>query len=356
MLLPVLTSRIPGGGRLVGLRAPTNSAPTAGFTVEAVGLNATVTDTSTDPDGDETITSRTMDWGDGGDVESLAGSGPWEHTYATVDTFTATLTVTDNGGLTDDFADDVTTVFIASSLDEVAAHADPMQALVDAGDSDGSLGIVKPDNLWIGNGAGPIVEIGGSGLDLAGSGVDFEQDASATIGLSEAAEFIDTTDKAANSSAALGPGSGSYLSVDIVEFGVQPSTHAYFKKFSTNSDPGMLAYVTSTVSSWRMVTASGAVTVSVSGTPSSGAVNVYLRDVATGELRLWTNDGDSGAGTAHVENANSANDFGLGNPGGSFGSFVGKFGLKAEWRGAKAEAMAANAATFRTNIKARLGI
>ena len=53
-------------------------------------------DLSSDPDGDNTITTRHWDFGDGTTVDN-PGATP-SHTYATAGTPTVTLTVTDNGG------------------------------------------------------------------------------------------------------------------------------------------------------------------------------------------------------------------------------------------------------------------
>ena len=71
-----------------------NVAPTANFTVATSGLTASFTDSSTDSDG--TIASRSWNFGNG--VSSTL-TNP-SHTYAAAGTYTVTLTVTDNGGLT----------------------------------------------------------------------------------------------------------------------------------------------------------------------------------------------------------------------------------------------------------------
>jgi len=83
-----------------GSSDPPNQAPTAQFTVTpdigsfplTVSFDASA---STDPDG--TITQYQWDFGDG---ESGSGMSS-EHIYQTAGQFTATLTITDNGGLTD---------------------------------------------------------------------------------------------------------------------------------------------------------------------------------------------------------------------------------------------------------------
>jgi len=81
---------------------PAGQPPTADFTYTTDGLTVNFTDTSTDPDG--TIVSWDWDFGDGNNSTLQNPS----HTYATGDTYTVTLTVTDNDTLTDAIGKDVT--------------------------------------------------------------------------------------------------------------------------------------------------------------------------------------------------------------------------------------------------------
>ncbi len=74
----------------------TNTAPTANFTSSVSGLTATFTDSSTDPQGNGTITSRSWNFGDG---TTSTATSPVK-TYAAAGTYTVTETVTDSGGLT----------------------------------------------------------------------------------------------------------------------------------------------------------------------------------------------------------------------------------------------------------------
>lgn len=75
----------------------TNNTPTANFTVSTSGLTISVNgSTSTDTDG--TIANYSWDFGDA----SPNGNGAYaSHTYAADDTYTVTLTVTDNNGAVD---------------------------------------------------------------------------------------------------------------------------------------------------------------------------------------------------------------------------------------------------------------
>jgi PKD repeat protein len=71
-----------------------NVAPVANFSSSVSGLTATFTDSSTDSDG--TIASRSWNFGDG---TTSTATNP-SRTYAAAGTYTVSLTVTDNGGLT----------------------------------------------------------------------------------------------------------------------------------------------------------------------------------------------------------------------------------------------------------------
>ncbi|PNY80759.1 M14 family zinc carboxypeptidase [Deinococcus koreensis] len=87
----------------VTVTAPgTNAAPTASFTRTVSGLSATFTDTSTDSDG--TIASRSWNFGDG---TTSTATNP-SKTYAASGTYTVSLTVTDNGGLSTTTSQSVT--------------------------------------------------------------------------------------------------------------------------------------------------------------------------------------------------------------------------------------------------------
>jgi PKD repeat protein len=75
---------------------PANVKPTAAFTSNATNL-AVSFDGSGSTDSDGTISTYAWDFGDGGTATTAKPS----HTYATANTYTVTLTVTDDGGLTD---------------------------------------------------------------------------------------------------------------------------------------------------------------------------------------------------------------------------------------------------------------
>jgi PKD repeat protein len=76
-----------------------NNDPVADFNAAACtpGVACTFTDASTDPDGNNTITSRVWDFGDG--TPTVTDVNP-SHVFATAGTYNVTLTVTDNGGKT----------------------------------------------------------------------------------------------------------------------------------------------------------------------------------------------------------------------------------------------------------------
>ncbi len=81
---------------------PGNVAPTANFSASTSGLTATFTDSSTDSDG--TIASRSWNFGDGTTSTATSPS----KTYSAAGTYTVSLTVTDNGGLTNTRSSSVT--------------------------------------------------------------------------------------------------------------------------------------------------------------------------------------------------------------------------------------------------------
>jgi PKD repeat protein len=76
-----------------------NQAPTAGFAAAANGLSAGVdASLSTDPDG--TVTTYAWTFGEPGSTSNTATGKTATHTYAATGTYTVTLVVTDNAGLT----------------------------------------------------------------------------------------------------------------------------------------------------------------------------------------------------------------------------------------------------------------
>jgi carboxypeptidase T len=79
-----------------------NVAPVANFSSASSGLTATFTDTSTDSDG--SIAARSWNFGDGATSTATNPS----RTYATAGTYSVSLTVTDNGGLTNTRTQSVT--------------------------------------------------------------------------------------------------------------------------------------------------------------------------------------------------------------------------------------------------------
>jgi len=82
----------------------TNTAPTANFSYVTSGLTATFTDSSTDPQGNSTITGHSWNFGDGATSTATNPS----HTYSAAGTYSVSETVTDNGGLSNTKTSSVT--------------------------------------------------------------------------------------------------------------------------------------------------------------------------------------------------------------------------------------------------------
>jgi len=94
------------GKNFTGTPPATNNPPIANFGVTTSGLTANFTDSSTDSDG--SIVSRAWDFGDGATSTATNPS----HAYAAAGTYSVSLTVTDNGSLSNTKTQSVT---VASS-------------------------------------------------------------------------------------------------------------------------------------------------------------------------------------------------------------------------------------------------
>ena len=121
--------------------------PVANFTGGpcTVAVACSFADLSTDPDGDNTITTRHWDFGDGTTVDN-PGLTP-SHTYATAGSPTVTLTVTDNGGKSNTKSIQVTVSGTTTNTPPVASFVVPSTCQVNAAcsftdgstDSDGTI-------------------------------------------------------------------------------------------------------------------------------------------------------------------------------------------------------------------------
>jgi len=86
----------------ITVTAPANVAPTASFSQSVSNLSVNFTDSSTDSDG--SVTGWSWNFGDG----STSSQQNPSHTYSSAGSYTVSLTVTDNGGLSDSTSHSVT--------------------------------------------------------------------------------------------------------------------------------------------------------------------------------------------------------------------------------------------------------
>ncbi len=128
-----------------------NQAPTASFTYTTTGLTCNVDASgSSDPDG--TIVSYAWDFGDNTTGTGVTAS----HTYAAADTYTVTLTVTDNDGAVNTTSQDVTVTEPASNQPPTASFTCTTAELtctVDASTSSDPDGMITSYAWDFGDGA-----------------------------------------------------------------------------------------------------------------------------------------------------------------------------------------------------------
>jgi PKD repeat protein len=82
-----------------------NDPPVAGFSEVCTELSCVFTDTSTDPDGNATITAWSWNFGDNSPLSSTQSP---THVFPEANTYTVALTVTDDKGVTNTFSKPVT--------------------------------------------------------------------------------------------------------------------------------------------------------------------------------------------------------------------------------------------------------
>jgi PKD repeat protein len=84
-----------------------NIAPVADFSYEATNLTVVFTDASTDQNGDDTLTNWAWDFNGDESIDNET-QGPITWVYAAAGTYNATLTVTDDYGLTNSVTMEIT--------------------------------------------------------------------------------------------------------------------------------------------------------------------------------------------------------------------------------------------------------
>ncbi|MCC6495671.1 MAG: PKD domain-containing protein [Propionibacteriaceae bacterium] len=124
-----------------------NQPPAGSFTAEVTKLQAAFTSTASDPDG--TVASYLWDFGDGGS-STLANP---THTFPAVDTYSVSLTLTDNDGGTTVITNPVTTLANQAPTADFTASVNKQNVDFDAGDSTDADGTVVSYEWDFGDGS-----------------------------------------------------------------------------------------------------------------------------------------------------------------------------------------------------------
>lgn len=95
-LVPFLGLAACGGGGGGGGNATADTTPIANFAIACADLSCTFTDTSSDPDVGDSVAAYSWNFGDGSAASTVASP---VHAYASANTYTVSLTVTDKFGL-----------------------------------------------------------------------------------------------------------------------------------------------------------------------------------------------------------------------------------------------------------------
>ncbi len=205
---------------------PANVAPVAEFTATPTGLSVEFDGTaSDDPDGN--IESWAWDFGDG---TTSTDADTTSHVYATDDTYTVTLIVTDNDGEpSDPFTQDVT---VAAGPGPVVFAADEFDRNVPSGWGNADIG-----GAWTTSGSGANYSVsGGAGQIVhgtSGSGRNAYLNSVSSANSDLTAQI--TVDKAAT-------GGGTYVSV-IGRRVTSPATAEYRMKLRYLSTGSMQAFL-----------------------------------------------------------------------------------------------------------------
>ena len=244
---------------------PANVKPTAAFTSSANNLVVGF-DGSGSTDSDGTIASYAWDFGDGGTATTAKPS----HTYATANTYTVKLMVTDNGGLTDVATRTVTVT---------AAPAGTFAADLFSRTTATGFGTADTGGAWTVSGTASNYSVGG--------GVGKIKIVTAGSGPAAYLNSVSSTDSDVTMDASMDKvpnGGGGYLAL----VGRGTATNAYRGKVKIASNGVLTLYITKVVAGTETTVMTGTSTV----TYAAGDV-LHLRMQAVGsgttalKFKVW---------------------------------------------------------------------
>jgi hypothetical protein len=221
-------------------------------------------------------------------------------------------------------------IVLATSLDELAALADPMQGIIDL-----MVHNVQPHFMWIGNEADGATELGGSGLDLVNLNDSVEQQqASAKLNSQSTCRFSQTTDNLRVAhSADMEIRTGHFAWISIRSFDSSNTQYAG-GKWSANNFKGYYSLIDSgQCRRFAVNGTTGNINARQCGRDNSRPAVDLMRRIAGDSLSISSRVGETSINdtSGDINGGVSSFNIGQGDPQG--GSAIGNWGLDALWFG-----------------------